>query len=130
MNEIYEYLKNAGTFYLATNDGGQPRVRPFGAVSVYDGKLYVITGNQKSVYKQLKENSKVEISGMVEGTWIRLACDLVEDDRREAKVQMLEENESLKEMYNPDDSVMAVFYMENATATICSFTNAPKTITF
>lgn len=130
MKEIYEYLKNAGVFYVATNEDGQPRVRPFGAVSIYDDKLYIITGNQKNVYQQMKKNPKIEISGMVGGTWIRLDCDVVEDDRREAKVQMLEENESLKGMYNPDDGVMAVFYLANATAAICSFTDAPKVITF
>ncbi len=130
MKEVYEYLKNAGTFYLATNEDGQPRVRPFGAVSIFEDKLYLITGNQKNVYQQLKKNPKAEISGMVGGTWIRLACELEEDDRREAKVQMLKENEGLSRMYDPDDGVMAVFFVKNATAVISSFAEAPKTITF
>ncbi len=130
MNEVLEFLKGCGTFYLATADGDQPRVRPFGAVCEFEGKLYIVTNNQKDVFKQMKTNSKIEISGMNKGKWIRLSGNAVLDTRREARVAMLEANSSLGSMYNADDNLMEVLYIENGTATICSFTEEPKTIKF
>ena len=131
MNEILKFLKDCGTFYLATaEENGQPRVRPFGAVCAFEGKLYLITANTKDVYKQLVANPKVEISGMVGDKWLRLTAELIRDERREAKVAMLEENPSLNGMYSPDDGVMEVFYLQSATGTICSFTSEPVVYTF
>ena len=131
MEKALEFLKKAGTFYLATVDeNGQPRVRPFGAVCAIDGRLCLITSNQKDVYKQIMKNPKVEISGMVGGEWIRLAAEAYEDVRRESRVAMLEANPALKGMYSPDDGKIAVLYLKNATATFCSFTAAPETVTF
>ena len=131
MNEILKFLKDCGTFYLATaEENGQPRVRPFGAVCAFDGKLYLITANTKDVYKQLVANPKAEISGMAGDKWLRLTAELIRDERREAKVAMLEENPSLNGMYSPDDGVMEVFYLQNAIGTICSFTSEPVVYTF
>ncbi len=132
MNEVYEFLKSCGTFYLATCDAdGQPRVRPFGAVAVFEDKLYIVTNNQKNVYKQMLANEKIEISGMSRGKWIRLEAKAVLDERREARVAMMNENEAaLSSMYTVDDNLMVVFYLKDATATICSFTEEPKTIKF
>ena len=105
-------------------------MRPFGAVCGFEGKLYIITNNQKKVFDQMQKNQKVEISGMAGGKWIRLSGEAVRDTRREAKVAMLEANPSLGGMYNADDGIMEVLYLENAEASICSFTNAPETWTF
>jgi len=129
MSKTYEFLKKAGTFYLATADADQPRVRPFGAIAEFEGKIYIVTNNQKDVYKQMISNPKVEISGMAEGSWIRLAGTVKEDTRREARVAMLEANPSLANMYNADDNLMTVLYFESATATFCSFTSEPQTET-
>ena len=128
MEEVLEFLKKCGVFYLATVDGNKPRVRPFGAVNIFEGKLYIQTGKVKNVSKQMQENSNVEISGMAEGKWIRLEGNVVRDDRREAKVSMLDANPELKGMYSADDDNTEVLYFENAKATICSFTEAPKII--
>ncbi|MDO4621695.1 MAG: pyridoxamine 5'-phosphate oxidase family protein [Eubacteriales bacterium] len=131
MNEVLEFLKGCGTFYLATVEGDQPRVRPFGAVCEFEGKLYIVTNNQKDVFKQMKENTKVEICGMHKGKWIRVCGNAIHDTRREARVAMMEANKaSLSSMYTVDDNLMEVLYIENGTATICSFTEAPKTINF
>ena len=130
MEQVLQFLKDCGTFYLATLEGDQPRVRPFGAVCTFEDRLYIVTNNQKKVYAQLLANSKLEISGMAGGKWIRLEAEAVPDERREAKVAMLEENPGLKRMYSADDGIVAVFYLKNATATICSFTEAPETISF
>ena len=131
MEEVLEFLQKAGVFYLATVDGNQPRVRPFGAYCEYDNKLYIITSNQKDVYAQLTSNPKFEISGMTQdGKWIRLAGEAVRDERREAKTAMLKANPSLGDMYSEDDGKMEVLYFKNATATICSFTEAPVTYNF
>ena len=115
--------RNGGAFFIATMDeDNQPRVRPFGAVAEYDGKLYICTGNAKAVYRQIKANPKVEISGVARGEeWIRLTATLVEDTRVEAKQAVLDQNPDLKKLYRVDDGVFAVFYFENAQAHILSF---------
>ncbi len=127
MNEVVEYLKSCGTFFLATNEDGQPHVRPFGAVCVFEGRLYIVTNNQKKVYRQMKRNGKVEICGMHQGTWIRVEGEVKEDTRREARVAMMDDNTAaLSSMYTVDDNLMTVFYFEHGTATIYSFTDEPK----
>ena len=128
MNEVVKYLQECETFYLATTEGDQPHVRPFGAVCEFEGKLYIITNNKKDVYHQLKANGKVEICGMNRGTWIRVKGVVKEDPRREARVAMMEANESLKSLYHVDDGLMTVFAFESGSATICSFTESPKVI--
>ena len=130
MQEVCEFLKQCSTYYLATTDGDQPRVRPFSTAEIFEGKLYIQTGKVKNVYRQMKENPKIEISGMVGGNWIRLTATAVEDDRVQARQHMLDAYPSLKKMYSADDGNTVVFYLENATATICSFTEEPKVIQF
>ena len=131
MNEVYEYLKKCGIFYLATVEGEQPRVRPFGAIGVFEDKLYIQTGNIKNVFKQIKKDPKTEICAMYsDGTWIRIEATVVQDDRIEARQHMIDENPSIKGMYAADDGNCEVLYLKDATATIYSFTGAPITITF
>ncbi|WP_026526170.1 pyridoxamine 5'-phosphate oxidase family protein [Butyrivibrio sp. VCD2006] len=130
MQEVYEFLKKCGTYYLATVDGDQPRVRPFGTVDIFEDKLYIQTGKVKDVSKQIQANPKVEICGFVEGKWIRVAGELVRDDRIEPKKHMLDAYPSLQGMYSAEDDNTEVLYFKNATATISSFTDAPKVITF
>ena len=131
MDEVLNYLKKCGTFYLGTCEDGQPRVRPFGAVAKFEAKLYIVTNNEKNVYKQMINNSKVEICAMNKDTWIRIEGEAIHDDRREARVKMMEDNkDSLGSLYNVDDNLMEVLYLKNATATIYSFTNSPKVIKF
>lgn len=129
MNKATEYLKSCGTFYLATDENGQPHVRPFGAVCEFEGKLYIVTNNQKKVYQQMKANGKVEICGMHKGTWIRVEGEVKEDTRREARVAMMDANTAaLSSMYTVDDNLMTVFYFEHGTATVYSFTAEPEVI--
>ena len=130
MQEVFEFLKKCGTYYLATVDGDQPRVRPFGTVDIFEDKLYIQTGKVKDVSKQIQANPKVEICGFVEGKWIRVAGELVRDDRIEPKKHMLDAYPSLQGMYSAEDDNTEVLYFKNATATISSFTDAPKVITF
>ena len=130
MEKVVQFLKDAGTYYLATVDGDQPRVRPFGTAHIFEGKLYIQTGLAKDVAKQLLANPKAEVCAFKDGTWLRVAGELVLDDNREARVSMLEAYPDLKAMYDPDDGNTAVFYFRNATATFSSFTAAPETITF
>lgn len=125
MKEVYEFLKNCKTFYVATVDGDQPRVRPFGAVNIFEDKLYIQTGKVKDVSRQMQKNPKIEISGMYDGRWIRLSATAVRDDRREAKASMLDNNPLLKGMYSADDDNTEVLYLKDAKAQICSFTDAP-----
>jgi len=130
MREVLEYLKECGVFYVATNEQGQPRVRPFGVVADFEDKLYISTNNQKDVFKQMQENPRIEICGMKNGTWIRVEAIVVRDNRKEAREKMLADNPSLEEMYAADDGKMEVLYLQNTTATISSFTDEPKVITF
>ena len=130
MKRAYDFLKAARTFYLATVEGDQPRVRPFGAVALFEDKLYITTGNVKPVFAQLMANPKIEISGMVGGEWIRLSATAVRDERREAKTAMLTENPELRGLYNEDDGILEVLYLKDASVSICSFTAPPVQFTF
>ena len=125
-----QFLKKCGTYYLATVEGDQPRVRPFGTAEIFEGRLYIQTGKVKEVYKQLLANPKAEISGFVDGERIRIQCELVPDDRLEAKQDMLDKNPMLQRMYKADDGNTIVLYCRNATATISSFTAPARTIQF
>lgn len=130
IERVCDFLKESGTYYLATTDGDQPRVRPFGTAHIFEDKLYIQTGKSKDVAKQILANPKVEISAMVKGDWIRLSGELKLDDRYEAKKSMLDAYPALQKMYSAEDDNTAVFYFENATATFCSFTKEPETINF
>ena len=130
MEEALQFLKDSDAFYLATTEGDQPRVRPFGAVCAFEGKLYIVTNNQKKVYAQMEKNPKVEISGMAKGKWIRLQAEAIPDRRREARKAMLDENPSLRKMYSEDDGIMEVLYLKNATVSVCSFTEETVTYAF
>ena len=133
IRDVEKYLKNAGTYYLATLDeDGQPRVRPFGTANIYDGKLYIQTGLKKNVAKQMrKPGAKVEICAMgKDGTWLRVAGEIVYDPSTEAQKAMLDAYPSLQKMYAVDDGNTAVFYLKNATATFSSFTGEPETVKF
>ncbi len=130
MNEVYEFLKEAGTYYLATVEGDQPRVRPFGTVDIFEDKLYIQTGKVKPVSKQLQANPKAEICAFKDGTWLRVAGELVRDDRREPKEHMLENYPQLKAMYSADDDNTEVLYFKNAEATFSSFVAPPRTVKF
>lgn len=128
MQKVYDFIKNANTYYLATMDGDQPRVRPFGTINIFDGKLYIQTGKAKDISKQLMANPKAEICAFNGEEWIRVAGELTEDDRVEAKKDMLDNYPSLRAMYDENDGNTQVFYFKNATATISSFTHAPEVI--
>ena len=130
MEKIYDFLKQAETYYLATVEGDQPRVRPFGTVNLFEGKLYIQTGRKKPVSKQLAANNKAEICAFKDGVWLRIAGELIEDDRYEAKKSMLDAYPQLRSMYDENDGNTQVFYFRNATATFSSFTAAPETVTF
>lgn len=130
MEKVVDFLKEAGTYYLATVEGDQPRVRPFGTAHVFEGKLYIQTGKVKDVSKQLMANPKAEICAFKNGEWIRIAGELIEDDRVEARQSMLDDYPSLQKMYSADDGNTQVFYFKNATATISSFTHEPEVIKF
>ena len=130
MERVVKSLKAAGTYYLATVDGNQPRVRPFGTAHIFEGKLYIQTGKSKNVSQQLHANPKAEICAFKDGEWLRVSGELVEDDRREAKVAMLEAYPSLQSMYSADDGNTEVFYFKDATATFSSFTKEPETVKF
>lgn len=125
-----KFLKDAETYYLATADGDQPRVRPFGTAHVYEGRLYIQTGKVKDVSRQILANPKVEICAFNGNEWIRIAGSLVEDDRVEARASMLDAYPSLKNMYAADDGNTQVFYFKDAVATISAFTHEPETFTF
>jgi uncharacterized pyridoxamine 5'-phosphate oxidase family protein len=130
MQRVIDFLKDAQTYYLATVEGDQPRVRPFGTAHVFEGKLYIQTGKVKDVSKQIHANPKVEICAFKNGEWLRVAGTMVEDERLEAKESMLDAYPSLKNMYSADDGNTEVFYFKDATATFSSFTSEPEVVKF
>ncbi len=130
MQEVYEFLKQCGTYYLATEEGDQPRVRPFGTVNIFENKLYIQTGKVKNVYRQIKANPKIEISAALQDKWIRVEAAAVEDDRIEARQSMLDAYPSLQKKYKAGDGNTAVFYLKDVTATISSFSEPARTVKF
>ena len=130
MNRVYDFLKKADVYYLATVEGEQPRVRPFGTINEFEGKLYIQTGKIKPVSRQIAANSKVEICAFTDGAWLRVACELVEDERIEAKKSMLDAYPNLRGMYDENDGNTQVFYMQNAVATFCAFGKEAEIVTF
>lgn len=130
MQEVYEFLKKCGTYYLATDEGGQPRVRPFGTIDLFDGRLTIQTGKVKDVSKQMLANPKVELCAFDGERWLRVAATAVEEPRVEAQEHMLEAYPSLKAMYQPGDGNTQIFALEQVTATFSSFTEAPRTVQF
>ena len=130
MKETYEFLKNCGVFYIATIDGDKPRVRPFGALNIFEDKIYLQTGKRKNVSKQIAKNNHVEISGMYNGSWIRVEALAIRDDRIEAKEDMLNHNPDLKRMYDAHDDNTEVLYLKDVKATISSFMAEDKVYEF
>ena len=130
MQEVYEFLKACGTYYLATLEGDQPRVRPFGTIDIFEDKLYIQTGKVKDVSKEMQANPKVEICAFDGQKWIRVAGEVVRDDRVEPKKHMLDSYPNLQALYRADDDNTEVLYLKNVTATISSFTEEPKVIKF
>ena len=126
MQEVYEFLKKCGAYYLATTEGDQPRVRPFGTYLIFENKLYIQTGKSKNVSKQMKVNPKIEICAFSGDTWIRISATAVNDDRIEPKKAMLEAYPQLQAMYKADDPNTQVLYLKDATATFASFGGEPK----
>ncbi len=130
MEKVCQFLKDAGAYYLATVEGDQPRVRPFGTAHIFEGKLYIETGKVKPVAQQILANPKVELCAFKDGVWLRVAGELALDDRVEAKKSMLDAYPELRGMYDENDGNTAVFYFTHATATFSSFTAPPETVTF
>lgn len=130
MEEVRNFLKEAGAYFLATMDGDQPRVRPFGTAEIFEGHLYIETAKKKDVFKQIEKNNKVEICALKDGKWLRVTGNLIIDDRVEAKKDMLDKNPVLRNLYSENDGNTIVLYFEHATATFQSFTEPPRTINF
>ncbi|MBQ3868828.1 MAG: pyridoxamine 5'-phosphate oxidase family protein [Clostridia bacterium] len=130
MERICKFLKDAGVYYLATVEGDQPRVRPFGTAMVYEGRLYIQTGRVKAVSRQLADNPKAEICAFHNGTWVRITGELIEDDRVEARKAMLDAYPELRRMYDENDGNTQVLYFKSGTAVFSSFTAAPETVNF
>ena len=130
IERVCQFLDEAKAYYLATVEGDQPRVRPFGTALVYEGRLYIQTGKAKSVSRQIAANPKAEICAFQGGQWLRVAGELVNDDRRAPKVAMLQKYPTLKAMYSPDDDNTQVLYFKDAVATFASFTAAPEELRF
>ncbi|GHT74825.1 pyridoxamine 5'-phosphate oxidase [Bacteroidia bacterium] len=132
MKEVGEFLKQCGVYFIATTDGDQPRVRPFGTATIFENKLYIQTGKRKNVAKQMAVNPKIEICAYDEnnGQWLRIEAVVVADERIEAKQYMLDQYPSLKSMYSADDDNTLVLYLQDVTATFYSFAGDPKVVQF
>jgi len=132
IKDVYDFVKKCGFYFVATADGDQPRVRPFGTVAIFENKLYIQTSKQKRIAKQLKSNPKIEICAYdaASGKWVRIEAKAIADERKEAKKHLLDEYPSLRGMYSEDDDKTLVLYLKDATAYFSSFSEEPKTVKF
>ena len=130
MKRVYEFLKKAEVYYLATVEVHQPRVRPFGTINEFEGKRYIQTGKIKTTSHQLVPNPKAELCAFTDGSSIRIACELIEDDRLEAKKSLLDAYPNIRGMYDENDGNTQVFYMKNAVATFSAFGKETEVIKF
>ena len=130
MNDVLDFLKKCWTYYLATVEWNQPRVRPFWTINIFNNKLYIQTWKSKNVSKQIQANPKVELCWFYDWDWIRISWELVRDENIEAKKDMLDHYPELRGIYDENDDNTEVLYFKNATATISSFTKPPKTFSF
>lgn len=130
MKRVYDFIKDCGIYYLATVDGNEPKIRPFGTIDIFEGRLYIQTGKCKPIYKQLLDNPNVELCACKDNRWIRVSGKLVPDDRREPKKHMLDAYPELRNMYSEDDDNTIVLYFEKGKAVISSFTEPPVEIEF
>lgn len=130
MEEVCSFIKNCEYYFLATVEGDQPRVRPFGTIHIFENKLYIQTGHKKNVAKQIAQNPKVELCAYNGKSWIRVQATLVEDERVEAKKSMLDAYPNLRRMYNENDDNTAVYILTNAQADIYSFPTEKRTVKF
>jgi len=130
MNEVYEFIKKCGVYYLATIEDGKPKNRPFGTINIFEDKLYIQTGKSKNVSKQIQKNPNVEICCFDGDTWLRLNGELVRDDRVEAKESLLFNYPELRQMYSAEDADTEVLYFKNAEAVFASFSSAPRSVKF
>lgn len=128
--DVLDFLKKAGTYYLATVDGDSPRVRPFGTINEFEGRLYIQTGKKKAVSSQIHMNPNIEICAFLNGSWLRVSAEAIEDERREARKSMLDAYPELRRMYDEDDGNTEVFSLENVTVTFSSFTEPEEIIRF
>lgn len=128
--KVHDFLKKCGTYYLATCEGGKPRVRPFGTVDLFEDKLYIQTGKKKPVSRQMHENPWIEICAFDGRRWLRISCEAVEDGRVEAKKHMLDQYPELQAMYKADDGNTEVFYLRHAEGAFTSFTEPPESVAF
>lgn len=130
MQEVYNFLKGCRAYYLATVENDQPRVRPFGTIDLFEGRLYIQTGKGKAVSRQIQENPKVEICAFSGNQWLRVAGELVRDERMEAKAHMLDQHPRLKTKYSAEDDNTEVLYFSHAVATFYSRSEEPRSIRF
>ena len=119
MSRIHELINQAGVFFLATEDGDQPKVRPLGAHIEWEGKEYFTVGDFKAVYRQMVANPKVEIAAFIPAsrTWIRYTGTAVFTENQAVVDKVLEELPHLKAVYNEETgNKMMIFSLEDATA--------------
>jgi uncharacterized pyridoxamine 5'-phosphate oxidase family protein len=131
-SSVCEFVKQCGFYFIATAEGDQPRVRPFGTLTLYENRLYIQTSKQKYVAKQLKANPKIEICAYNQssGEWMRIAATTVADERIEAKKYILDQYPELKSMYSPDDDKTLILYLKDVTVMLNSFAGETKTVKF
>ena len=129
MDELLKFLEKNPVFYLATDDNGQPRVRPFGFHMIFNDKFYMVTAFPKKVCKQMEKNPKIEFCSMAPDThFVRVSGEVVFDnDNMDAKKKVFEVMPDLLKMYgSAENPAMSVFYLKDMHATIASLTEKER----
>ncbi len=129
IKKVYDFLEDAKTFYLATVEGDQPRVRPYGAMMLCDGKIYIMAFGQTNATRQIADNQKAEICAF-KGMTLRIECRLVEDNRAEVQKALVDKMPALKPALGENGENGVMYYLADATATFFKVMEPVETINF
>ena len=129
IKKVYDFLENAGTFYLATVEGDQPRVRPYGAMLYYEDKIYIMAFGKTNATRQIADNQKAELCAF-KGQTLRIECKLVEDNRPDVGRALVDKMPSLKSALGENGENGVMYYLKDATATFFKLMEPVETITF
>ena len=128
--EIMQFLKDNPTFYLATVDGYLPRVRPLGFAMRYNGHLCLGIGKHKAAYKQLLDNTNLELCACNDrGEWLRIQGTANFDNTPEAQEAAFLQMPQLADIYNEESGLkLGIVYLDHLSAKLFSMSGTVKDI--
>lgn len=131
IQKVDEYLEKTGVWYLATEDGDQPKVRPIGFRMLLDGKIYFGVGKHKDVYKQMVANPNVEIAATLEGSFLRYYGKAVFESDQELAEKAKQLAPFLQDIYNEKTGFeLKIFHLSPAVAEFRNMVEVEESFSF